>query len=136
MIEIATAITAKFTTGTPAFNTDLSGRMWFMRAPQNVIFPYCIFSIVDNNPGWSFTTEYQEATVQFSIYDRASDMSQRALSTIMTAQKDLWALYDFAALALTGYSLTIMMRRRNMILEDPEPGVAHSMTQYYLRFAK
>jgi len=137
MIEIFNGLNSLFTQ-TPAspFNAAVGGRMWLMRAPQNTPYPYCVFSLASNIPGHTFKTEFAEAVVQFSIFDKAADNSARGAAVLMDAQSKLWELYDFAQPAIAGYSTTVMRRERNMILTDPETSVMHSMTQYYLRFSK
>jgi hypothetical protein len=137
MKEIFDAITAMFNSApTPAFNTAVGGRFFLMRAPQSAIYPYCVYSLVESVPGYTFSTAYVEATVQFSISDKGADNSVAGVSRLLDAQSKLWSLYDFAPLAIAGYSLTIIERVRNMALHDPETGVTHSITQYYLRFSK
>ncbi len=137
MIEVFNAINALFTQNPASpFNAAVGGRMWLMRAPQNSQYPFCVYSLVSNLPGHTFNTEYEELVLQFSIFDKAPDNSSRGVAVLMDAQSKLWALYDFSQPSIAGYTTTIMRRARNMVLNDPDTGVMHSMTQYYLRFSK
>jgi hypothetical protein len=137
MIEVFNGLNALFTqTPPPAFNTAVGGRFWLIRAPQTTAYPYCVFSLASNIPGYTFNTQFAELLVQFSIFDKAADNSSRGSAILMDAQSKLWSLYDFSQPIISGYSTTIMRRARNMILTDSETGVLHSMTQYYLRISK
>lgn len=137
MIEIFTAVNSLFTGApTPAFNTAVGGRMWLLRAPQTTLYPYCVVSLVGSIPDYTFKTESTEATIQFSIFDKASDNSSRGVATLMDAEAKLWQLYDFAQPSVVGYNLTILKRVRNMLLHDPETSVSHSTTHYLLRVSR
>jgi hypothetical protein len=107
-----------------------------MRAPQTVVFPYCVFTIVECAPDYTFKEEAAEATLQFSIFDKAPDNSSRSVATLLDAQAKLWALYDFARPSVPGHSVTIMRRVRSLVLHEGDTGVSQSMTQYMLRISK
>ena len=72
------------------------------------MFPYAIFQIITGNPDWTMGNKekFEDILVQFSIFC-APGYSAVEIHTIF---KNLKALFDEAALSITGYT-TIWMRR-------------------------
>jgi len=69
-------------------------RLFFTQAPQNVIFPYVIFTKVTSIPWYSFTTKAENTTYQFTIYSSTAGASE--IENIFTK---LVAVFDDCTLA-------------------------------------
>jgi hypothetical protein len=88
------------------FSTDIGGRFYAEMAPQEADYPHCIFSIVTNNPEYTFSEDYEETTIQFSLYSISAGVTE-----ITDMFKDLTALFDECSLTITDQTLIWMVRQ-------------------------
>lgn len=96
-----------------AFTSDIGGRFYADVAPQNADYPYCVFSIVTNNPDYTFTEDFEETTIQFSLYSTSAGTTE-----ITDMWKDLTALFDECSLTITDQTLIWMVRRNTTTMYD------------------
>jgi len=108
MKSLSTAIYTKFSGS--SLSTDVSGRLYKGRAPENTEYPYAVYLIVSDVPEKTFTEDYERVRVQFSLF---SDSSSSSGIEDMFAH--LKALYDECSLSITGAKL-VWMRRENATL--------------------
>lgn len=114
MNNLLTSILSKITTGPSSFYTDISGRVYLDRAPDDVVFPYCIILIISDIPDNVFDKEGEEVTIQFSLFSESSSIAE--LSTMYT---DLKTLFDDVKLTVTSNTMFIMQREAlSTFIED------------------
>jgi hypothetical protein len=103
MKNLSKAIYAKLAGS--ALNTSIGGRLYKARAIADATYPYVVYTIVYVSPEKTFTEDYEDALVQFSIFSTASGTTE--IEDIYT---DLKALYDECSLSITGATLVWMRR--------------------------
>jgi len=120
MKVLLTAIKTKFdaTSGTPtpvhnAAYLALGGRLRLGQAWRNDPPPYCVYSMVSQMAGWTFTNAEETFRIQFSVWSQTSDVSE-----VQTAAEALWALFDDCALTVTGYRHVFMQRELSVLLRE------------------
>jgi len=106
------AIKAKFNIDNP-LKTDLSGRLYFMQAPQTAVFPYCVYSPISDMYEYNFTADFENIVVQFSIF--STDENAVNIESYFGHLKDL---YDWGVLSVTGYTHVYMRREQSRLLKD------------------
>jgi hypothetical protein len=109
--NLFTALVTKITGS--AFSSDIGGRFYAEVAPQNADYPYCVFSIVTNNPDYTFSEDYEETTIQFSLYSTSAGVTE-----ITDMFKDLTALFDECSLTITDQTLIWMVRQTTTTMYD------------------
>ena len=89
------------------FSTAVGGRIYFSEAPQNVDFPFCVFSLVDNTPDWTFSSNIENFIMQISLYS-----SSRSDAEIQDMYTKLVALMNYkeSTFSVTGYSFIFLKR--------------------------
>jgi len=105
--NLLTAITTK--TSGSALSTAVGGRIFLDQAPAKVIFPYIVWFIVTSNPEKTFTEDFENILIQFSIFSTASSAAE--IADIYAA---LDALYDECTLTITGGDILLRMHRTNL----------------------
>ena len=98
MNNILTAIYGKFTGS--ALLSDVGGRIYLDRAPDNCEFPYVVYSIVSAVPEKTFTEHYTNTLIQFSLFSSSSGATE-----ITTMYNDLKTLFDECSLTITSNTL-------------------------------
>lgn len=78
-------------------------------AQEGSAFPYCVFSIVSAVPEKTFTEDYENVTIQFSLFS-----SSRSGTEITGMYAALMALFDECSLSISGSKL-VWMRRTNLV---------------------
>ncbi|MAE81616.1 MAG: hypothetical protein CMB80_02685 [Flammeovirgaceae bacterium] len=130
MIEIiAKSIRSHFTSNSD-LNTLLGGRMYFQKAPQEPVMPYCVFYI--NNVGKqeimsTVDDRIDEVDIQFNLYTNADD---GGLQIADMAEK-LDSAFDWQTVTVTGYSL-IKMQRTNIANINAVDDIWQSVIDYEL----
>jgi hypothetical protein len=97
------AIMTRFTTVTNDFYTDVSGRLFFVEAPEGTNLsdgPYAVFFIVSDNPDDMFSTDGKEAYIQFSLFSGASSPA-----TILGMAAHLEALFKDQIFVVAGWTV-------------------------------
>lgn len=108
------------------FKTDIGGRLYLYEAPQGATFPYCVYTMVSGVPEFYMPSkEWRDIDIQFNIY--AEDQSA---DNILGYSDHLAAMFDDAALTVTGYGLVKFTRNLMTLLRDPEDGTWQHTTQY------
>ena len=126
--EIKTALYSKLT-GSSTWNTNIGGRVYYLTAPQNPTYPYCVFSIFADSNTFDSASEWEETFWQFSIFDK--DSSSGDIGTLESNLIDL--LYGFE-LEPTNYTQIQFRREANRYIPDPLEGVYHTILEYRTEF--
>ena len=123
MESLFTGIYGRFNDTTPArnsFYTDIGGRMYLEEAPQGTVYPNATYGLVHNQHDWTFTDDFSNALIQFSLYSK----SPSALE-ITDAEAKLRALYDNCSLASSDLGVTwnhvYMIRSDSWLDKIPSP---------------
>jgi hypothetical protein len=106
MNNILTAIHGK--TVASALSTDVGGRIYLDRAPDNCEYPYCVYSVVVATPEKTFTEHYTNTLIQFSLFSSSSGATE-----ITTMYNDLKSLFDECSLTITSNTL-VWMKEQNL----------------------
>ena len=98
-----------------ALDTLISGQIFYGKVPTGTRYPYVVFYRISGSPERTFTEEYDNPLIQFSVFS-ADPNSSNEVHEIADAVK---ALYDECSLSITGYTL-VWMRLQNDVgpLED------------------
>lgn len=83
-----------------ALSTYVGGRIYLDEAPEGVVFPYVVFFIVTSSKDKTFSEEYREALMQFSLFSTSASATE-----ITTMYNNLSSLLDECSLTITGYTL-------------------------------
>ena len=96
--------------GGSALSDDVGGRVFLdeYHGSGPAVYPYAKFFIVSGVPEKTYSEDYENITVQFSLFS----ISESAVE-IADMYADLTALFDECALTITGYTL-IWMKRQNL----------------------
>ena len=94
--------------------TDVSGRLFKGRAPDGTSYPYIVYFVVTDMPSKTFTEDYENVIIQFSLFSTASGTTE--VEDMFTHLK---TLYDEKPFTITGSTL-VWMRRSNtsFLVED------------------
>jgi len=126
MTPLMTGLYSKFTADTDGnLYTALSGRLYHGEAPQGVTFPYAVMYAIDQQHDWSFSDDFEDVLVQFSIFTNES-----SASNIGTYWSYLKSLYDDTTLTISGYSKIHMVRTSSNLLRDTENNIWQYVTDY------
>ena len=109
MKNLTTAIFAKCAIGTSLY-TAIGGRIYKGRAPARAAYPYVVYLIVSNSPEKTFSENFENTIIQFSLFSSASGSTE-----VEDMYTYLNALYDECALTVTG-STWVWMKWANSIL--------------------
>lgn len=121
MKEIAQGIYGKFTAINGgglhnALYTALDGKLFHTQALQPTTFPYAVFSFVSQATEYTFTDEFENLVVQFSLFS-----TKESSLEIEDLRGKLTALYDWSLLTVTGYSHLYMRRISSRLMRDDRP---------------
>ncbi len=121
MKSLSTAIFGLMTSST-ALYADIGGRMFKGIAPEGSVFPYIVFSIISDVPEKTFTEDFEDILIQFSLFSSASSSGE-----IEDMFAHLKELYDECAMTITAVShdvtnTLVWMKRQNatLMVEDEE----------------
>lgn len=93
-----------------ALSTDAGGRIFLDGdVPEGAEFPYVVVQIVSDVPEKTFTEDYENVLVQFSLFSIAAGVTE-----IAQMYADLKTLYDECTLSITGSTL-VWMKRQNFV---------------------
>ena len=96
------------TTGS-AFSTAVGGRIFEGKAPERAVLPYCVFFIVHARPDKTFTEDYSDIIIQFSMFSDSEGVTE-----ITGIYEALQSLFDECTLTITSATL-IRMHETNLI---------------------
>lgn len=102
---IRSGIHAKFIADSSAqLYIDLGGtRLYYAEAPEQPIFPYCVFSIWGEIYEFTFDMEFEDVLMQFDYFATTANDCDTGVADIKT-------MFDYAILTLTGYTCLRMER--------------------------
>ena len=119
--------------GSPALVSALKGGMYLLRYPQQhnrpAIYPYCIIVPVSTVPEYTFSEEAENSLALFSIYDDSD-----GVATVEDAGEALKAVFDFAALSVSGWNHVCMMREYTGLFKEGD--FWHCVITYRLEIQK
>lgn len=95
-------------------SADVGGRIFEGIAPEGTEFPYVVILIITDSQADTFKDKLEDLIIQFSLYS----ISQ-GLTEITTMFSDLKALFDDAALTITG-NYHILISRENLTTMQDE----------------
>ena len=87
-----------------SFSSDVGGRVYLDEAPANTEFPYCVVFIVSSVPDKTFTENFSDILIQFSIFSDSSSAAE-----ITNIYNDLKALFDECSFSISGSTLVWMV---------------------------
>lgn len=95
------------TTGS-ALSTDVNGRVFLDRAPEETEFPYVSFFIVSGVPDDVFNKKGKDIILQFDLFSNSEGAAE-----ITDMYNDLHSLFDDCSLAITSNNL-VWMKETNV----------------------
>ena len=97
-----------------ALAARINSRMFKGQAPEGTDYPYIVYMVVTDTPNHTFTEDFENVLVQFSLFSITSGTTE-----VENMYTDLKTLYDEKSFSITGSTL-IWMRRSNanFIVED------------------
>ena len=103
MNNLLTAIRSKATGST--LSTYVGGRIYLDEIPENVpvVYPYITFFIVSGTQERTFTENYTNTMIQFSLFSASAGATE-----VTTMYSRLKSLYDECALTITSSTLVWM----------------------------
>jgi len=121
MNNLLQAIYGEFTDS--ALSSDVSGRIFLDQAPDGCEFPYVVFFIVTDAPEKTFSEDFENIIIQFSLFSASQGATE-----ITTMYRDLKALFDECALTIpptgTETDILVWMKRQNLTTMIDEITVA------------
>lgn len=132
------ALKARLTAITNDLNTDIADRLYKDVAPQGAQFPYVVASLVTDVPDKTFTEDYSDVYVQFSLFSNDAG-STTELENMYAHLKEL---YDECELSVTGAYWVWMKRQNATRIDDDtttENGNSHVFgyaVDYWVRLSK
>lgn len=124
MKELAAAITTFFNV-TNDLKTALDGQLYPLEAAQDAVFPYGIYYFMPEDTDYNFTDESESVDVQFSVFSDSHSPTE-----IFTLEGYLKALFDNAALSVSGYRLIQFKRTGSRITKDSEMDTWSFIAEY------
>ena len=70
------------------FMTSIGSRFYDTEAPQGATFPYCVYLIVTDTPEWTWSEDFEDVLIQFSIF--SATRSSLEADDIYTKLDDLY----------------------------------------------
>jgi hypothetical protein len=99
-----------------ALSTDVGGRIYLDNAPEDAAeFPYIVFFIVSGTPDKTFTENFTDILIQFSLFSDSSSVAE-----IADMYADLKALFDECTLSITGSTLVWMVETNLTTMVEDE----------------
>ena len=112
MLNLKKAIYSKLTGS--LLTADIGGRFYDTQAPEGAEYPYVVYMIVSDVPDKTFTEDFEDVVIQFSLFSSASGSTE--VEKMFT---DLKTLYDECSMTITGSTLLRMKRTiATLMVED------------------
>jgi len=119
--NLTTAIWSKLSGS--ALSGHISNRLFKGQAPDGAEYPYAVYFVVTNTPERTFSEDFRNPTVQFSLFSSTSGSTE-----VENMETDLEALYDEQPMTITGATL-VWMRLVNSTGANKEDHITPSGTQ-------
>ena len=114
MNTLFTAIYAKYlASGLPA--AGLTG-LYNTQAPADAAFPYCVFSLISDVPDWTFTENFENCLIQFSLFSKPTGADKASSSEVCNLFELLKTMLDFVDLTISGYTSISLTREMATLL--------------------
>lgn len=125
MLELSKAIFGKLSGS--ALASHIGNRLYKGRAPERAEYPYIVYLIVSNAPWKTFSENFEETIIQFSLFSSTSGSTE-----IEDMYEDLITLYDECAMTVTGSTL-VWMKRQNatLMIEDHTTSAGTEQVWHY-----
>jgi len=135
--SLDTAIFGKMIS-TTALYSDIGGRLYKGKAPAGAEYPYIVFQIVSDVPEKTFSEDFEDILIQFSLFSSASSSSE-----VENMFSHLKELYDECALTITAVShdvaaTLVWMKRENatlMVEENTTPSGTQEIWHYAVDYS-
>lgn len=130
MKNLLTAIYNK--TLNSSLSSYVGGRIYLDRAVAGAQFPYVVYFIISGVPDKTFTEDYEEILIQFSLFSASQSATE-----ITTMYKHLTDLFDECALTIppTGSATDtlVWMKRENLttMIEDVTVNTATESVRHW-----
>ena len=105
-----------------ALSSDVGGRIYLDQAPDGCEFPYIVFFIVSGVPEKTFTEDFENILIQFSIFSASPGATE-----ITTIYNHLDELFDECSFTITN-NLLLRMNRENLTTMVEDITVANAIT--------
>ena len=92
------------------FMASIGSRFYDTEAPQGAAFPYCNYLIVTDLPEWTWSEDFEDVLIQFSIFSTASSSGE--IKDIYTKLDDLYHKRSLGS--ISGGKQFIWMWRNNL----------------------
>ena len=106
--NIGTLFTAIYSRYAESSLASLLSGMYHTQAPADAVFPFVTLSLISQRPEWTFTENFENCLIQFSLFNDESSPSDAGDEV-----KLLKELYDFFDLLIT-YFLTVKFVRETV----------------------
>ena len=123
MIDLFNAIYDYYTTTPLASSLE---NLYNTEAPEDVEFPYGVFTLLSDVSDWTFTEEMENCLIQFNLFSKTVDTEE-----ICTLFDLLITAFDFVDLDIDNY-VCISATRENSILTRPEKVWQYNITYRFL----
>jgi len=107
MLNFTTALYGEFSGS--ALAARIGSRLYKGRAPEGATFPYAVYTIISDVPERTFTEDFENVLVQFSLFSTESGTTE-----IEDMYSDLIALYDEPEFIIDGELLLWMQESNSM----------------------
>jgi hypothetical protein len=114
-----------------SLETAIGGRMYKGQAPDGTEYPYVVYQVVTNTPDHTFSEDFENTIIQFSLFSSASGTTE-----IEGMYSNLKTLYDEQPFSVTGSTL-IWMKRTNaafIVDEHTTPSGTQRVFAYHVDF--
>lgn len=113
--------------------TLLSGRLYNTFAPQGADFPLAVVSLVSDVPDGTFTEDWENTLLQFSVYSLSTSAVE-----VCDIFDELKALYDYCPLTVAGYQTLYMRREFSKLLREEDESLPpwHYIIEYRVLMEK
>lgn len=126
MKVLASAIVTKFTTAPYSdFYNDIDGQLYHTIAPQNVSFPYAVFSFIHDMYEYNFKSDFENVLLQFDLFSNST--SPVEIEDMFTHLK---TFLDTAALSVTGYTQVYLRREGSRLFWESDTLAFHRIVEY------
>ncbi len=109
MLNLTTAIYGRLAGS--ALSAHISNRLYKGQAPAGAEYPYAVFMVVTDTPDHTFSEDFENVIVQFSLFSITSGTTE-----IENCYTDLKTLYDEKPFTVTGSTL-VWMRRGTTVFQ-------------------
>jgi hypothetical protein len=107
-------------------SSDVAGRIFLDEAPQEAEKPYVVFFIVSDVPEKTFTEDFENIIIQFSLFSDSEGAAE-----ITTMYNDLKTLFDECTFSIT--ASTLIWTNRVNLTTMFEDGVRHWAVDYEIK---